>query len=366
MAPSVKSDPPERRSVRIERWLTGLIAAAIVLVFLVQARFFLIPLAIAVLIFSFTSAAIDWLARIRLGSVAIPGWLASVGAVASIAALILMLVGFVSAQVDTALATALSYNDRAQEAISGLFVLMDSEIAQSVLAAFRDIDFGAYLRSLAGSAGNLLVASTLVILYVGFLFAERPWFDDKLAMLFPEPRRARHVRKVVDSISRTVHRYLLVKTLVSAVTGIVVYLVLLAFGLDFAESLAALTFILNFIPNVGSIMATILPGVVAVVQFDDWSSVLFLLATVGTIQFAFGNILDPMMMGRTLRLSSLAIILSLTFWGAIWGIVGMFLAVPIMVMVMIVCAHIPALRPLAILLSRDGTPPTEPDDGSGE
>jgi AI-2 transport protein TqsA len=74
------------------------------------------------------------------------------------------------------------------------------------------------------------------------------------------------------------------------------------------------------------------------------------------IQFSVGNLIEPHLMGRSLNLSPFVIILSLTFWGAIWGIVGMFLAVPIMVMVMIVCSHVPLLHPVAVLLSRDGAP----------
>ena len=77
------------------------------------------------------------------------------------------------------------------------------------------------------------------------------------------------------------------------------------------------------------------------------------------IQFVNGNIIDPMMMGRALRLSSFGIIISLAFWSAVWSIPGMFLSVPIMVMLLVVCSHIPALRPIAILLSREGLPDNE-------
>jgi predicted PurR-regulated permease PerM len=84
--------------------------------------------------------------------------------------------------------------------------------------------------------------------------------------------------------------------------------------------------------------------------------VLLLFAIIGIIQFSVGNLLEPMLLGRSLHLSSFVIILSLTFWGAIWGVIGMFLAVPIMVMIMIVCSHVPMLHPVAVLLSRDGVP----------
>jgi hypothetical protein len=79
-------------------------------------------------------------------------------------------------------------------------------------------------------------------------------------------------------------------------------------------------------------------------------------AVAGAVQFTNGSVIDPMLMGRALRLSSFGIIISLAFWGAVWGIPGMFLSVPIMVGLMIVCSHVPALRPVAILLSREGLP----------
>ena len=355
-----------RLSDRTVQWLIAVIASGVVLVVLVQGRFFLIPLAIAILIFSLTSAVIDFFARQRIGSFHIPHWLATIVAMLTIAATLLALFGVTTTQIDNAMAVAPGYADRIQEAVAALFVWLGDDVAQSVLVAFQDIDFGAYIRTMAGQAGNLLVATILVILYVGFLFAERSWFEAKLARLFPEPGRMARVDGIVASISYSIHHYILVKTGVSAVTGVAIYVLLVLLGLDFAETLALLSFVLNFIPNIGSIIATLLPTLVALAQFDSWVMVLVVLGSVGAVQFTIGNVIDPMMMGRALHLSSFAIILSLTFWGAIWGIVGMFLAVPIMVIVMIVCSHVPALRPIAILLSRDGRINAGPGDSGDD
>ncbi|MGY6706960.1 MAG: AI-2E family transporter [Rhizobiaceae bacterium] len=337
------------------QWLTAIIAIGVVLVVLIQGRFFLIPLAIAILLFSLTSAAIEFIRRMRIGRFYLPNWLASVVAVLLIAAALIALFGLATAQIDSVMLVAPGYADRMQEAVAALFVWLGDDVAQSVLIAFQDINFGAYIRALAGQAGNLLAATVLVILYIGFMFAERPWFGTKIANLFPERERAENVNRIVTSIGRSVHHYILVKTAVSTATAILVYVLLSVLGVDFAETLAILSFVLNFIPNIGSIVATLLPGLVALVQFEGWTMPLIVLLSVGGIQFVVGNVIDPMLMGRALHLSSFAIILSLTFWGAIWGIVGMFLAVPIMVIVMIVCSHVPELRPIAILLSRDGS-----------
>lgn len=353
---------PPRSLRRYERWCAGIVVAAIVLVVLVQARFFLIPLAIAILLFSLTSAAIDRIAGLRFGPFTIPNWLASVSAVSLIAAVLIVLFGVASAEIDSILSILPVYVERGQVAVARLFTLLGDDVATAVLGAFQDIDIGSYVRLAAGSAGNLMVTTVLVILYVGFLFAERPWFRPKLMRLFPDKERAENVGEIVASIRRSVHHYMLVKTGVSALTGLVVYVILRLFGLDFAETLAILTFLLNFIPNVGTIIATALPVLIALVQFESWPPVIALLVVVGTVQFLLGNILDPMLMGRTLQMSSFAIVLSLTLWSAMWGVVGMFLAVPIMAMVMIVCVHVPALRPFAVLLSRDGSPVAATDE----
>jgi AI-2 transport protein TqsA len=351
----VANSPSAGRSGHVQRWLLTVIAAGVVLVVLVQGRFFLIPLAIAVLLFSLTSAVTVFFGRLRIGGFEPPYWLSSVVAVLAIASALLALFGIMTAQIDNVLATAPGYADRVQEAVAALFIWLGDDVAQGVLMAFQDINIGAYIRAFAGQAGNLLAVVVLVILYVGFLYAERPWFSNKIVLMFPQRHQAERVERILASISHSIHHYMLVKTGVSAVTAAIVYLMLTIYGLDFAETLAILTFVLNFIPNIGSIVATALPTLVALVQFDGWTMVLVVMLTIGSLQFLIGNVVDPMLMGRALHLSSFAIILSLTFWGAIWGVVGMFLAVPIMVIVMIVCSHVPALRPIAILLSRDGT-----------
>jgi predicted PurR-regulated permease PerM len=198
------------------------------------------------------------------------------------------------------------------------------------------------------------VTTVIVFTYAGFLLAERGHFVHKLTLMVADAEQARAVEAIIDSIARSVHRYVLVKTFVSAVTGLLTYGVVLASDMAFAEMLALSTFLLNFIPNIGSMIAVALVGAVALVQFETWAQILSLLTILGVIQFTIGNILEPLVMGRSLQLSTFVVVLSLMFWGALWGVVGMFLAVPLTVMIMIVCANIPALRPFAILLSRDG------------
>lgn len=345
---------------RLQTWLMGIIAFAIVLYMLIQAKFVLISLAIAIILFSLTSDAINSIARLRIGSMRITNWLASVFAVALIASGLLTLSGLVLSQINNVLTTTLAYTEQAQFAIAQIFSFMGEDVEAAVLASMRSIQFSGYLRTAAGQAGNLLSAVVLIILFVAFLFAERIWFSTKLLNLLGDQAQADRVSRVIGTIIRNVNYYLLVKSLVSAVTGGLVFLIMSLFSLDFAAAMGILTFVLNFIPNLGSIIATLVVAVVTYIQVADPLITTTVFVATGLVQFMIGNIIDPMLLGRALRLSSFGIIISLAFWGLVWGIPGMFLAVPIMVAIMIVCAQIPQLRPVAILLSREGL--AEPHD----
>ncbi len=359
-------DPPKasRKEQRIsaQRLQTGallIIAFAVVLFLMVQARFVLISLATAIILFSLTSDVISFIARQRIGPFRIPNAIASIAAMVLIAIALLILTSVLLAQVNTVLVTTLSYTERAPSAIASLFAWLGEDGELAVLNALRSIDVSNYVRTAASQASGVTQATVLVILFVGFLFAERVWFQTKLVNFVRDEAQAERIGKIIQSIIHRVNYYLLVKTLISAITGAMIYVLAQAFQLELAISIGIITFVLNFIPNIGSIVATALIALVAHVQLEDPTTTLAIFFIAGLIQFVNGSIIDPMLMGRALRLSSFGIILSLAFWGAVWGIPGMFLSVPIMVMLLVVCSHVPSLRPMAILLSREGLPESE-------
>lgn len=359
-------DPPKtarpERPGETQRLQTGallIIAFAVVLFLLVQARFVLISLATAIILFSLTSDVINFIARQRIGPFRIPNTVASIAAMALIAAALLTLTSILLAQVNTVLVTTLSYTERAPSAVASLFAFLGEDSQMAVLNTLQSVDISSYLRGAAGQASGITQATVLVILFVGFLFAERIWFETKLQSLVGDKEQAARVGKIIQSIIHRVNYYLLVKTVISAITGAMVYVLARAFDLELATSIGIITFVLNFIPNIGSILATALIALVAHVEIGDGTVTFAVFLISGVIQFVNGSIIDPMLMGRALRLSSFGIILALAFWGAVWGIPGMFLSVPIMVMFLVVCSHVPNLRPFAVLLSREGLPETE-------
>ncbi|MBW4982537.1 AI-2E family transporter [Mameliella sp. CS4] len=352
-----QSTRPEISEIRkAQTWFLGIIAFAVILFLLVQAKFLLISLAIAIMLFSLTSDAINYFQRMRIGSARVSIWIASVLAVLLIATILISASLIIIAQANTVVVTILQYADPAQQAVADLVGWMGADVETAVLDWLKSIQLGPYLSSLAGQAGNIASGAVLVTLFVGFMFLERLWFPTKLASLMGDERRARRVERIISSIIHRVNRYLVVKVVISTVTGALVYAVMTFFALDLAMPMAVLTFILNFIPNIGSIVATVVVALVSYVQTGDAFTGLMVLSIVTVIQFTVGQVLDPLLLGKTLRLSSFGIIASLAFWAAVWGIVGMFLAVPIMVSVMIICSHIPRVRPVAILLSREGLP----------
>ena len=124
--------------------------------------------------------------------------------------------------------------------------------------------------------------------------------------------------------------------------------------MDAPEFWAFLIFILNFIPTIGSLIATIFPAVFCLFQFGTFLPSLLVLGIVGTIQVIVGNLLEPKIMGSSMNISPLVTILSLSIWGALWGIIGMILSVPIMVVMIIIFSQFEKTKPLAIMLSEKG------------
>jgi len=346
---------------RLQTWFLGIIAFAVILTVLMQARFILTSLVFAIIIFSLTTDAINSISRLRIGSWRITNWLASVVAFALIAGGLLTLVGLIVTQVNTVVTTTIAYTDQAIAAIAGIFAFMGPDTEAAVAASIRSVDLSGYLRTAAGQVGNLLSAVTLVILFVGFLFGERLWFNTKLENLMDDKEGAARVSRIIRSIIRRVNHYLIVKTAVSFVTGVAIYVTMLGFGLEFAMAMAILTFVLNYLPSVGSIIATLIVVLVAYLQVPEVGFAVLIFVIVGMTQFVLGSVIDPMLMGKALRVSAFGIIISLAFWGMVWGVPGAFLAVPILVATMIICAHIPAARPVAVLISREGLPDFEDD-----
>jgi len=176
----------------------------------------------------------------------------------------------------------------------------------------------------------------------------------KLRLLVPDPERQARVRALLGRIVGAIHAYLRVMAFVSALTAGLSYAVLVAVGVEYAGFLATTIFFLNFIPTIGSILGTVLPVAFALLQFQSFWPPALVLAGVGLVQFVIGNILLPRLSSGTLNISLFVTLFALFAWGAVWGVTGMFVAMPLTAILIIALSYFPATRPFAIALSRTG------------
>ncbi len=335
----------------------GVIAFGVVIAGLVLGRSFLIPLAIAILLWNLLEAIIGGFARVTVGPYKLPRPLATILGIAAVVLGFYLVASILLGQADAIAAAWPRYIARFESIVGDLTQWLGAERAAKIRDAVAAIDLTRRIPRVIASTQSIIVSFLLVAAYIGFLFVERSHLGEKVAAMFPDARRARDTSLLFATISEGVRRYIWIKTVVSVVTAVVCYTVLRWVGVDFAETWALLIFVLNFIPNIGSIVGVAFPALLALVQFETLGPFVILVLSLTAIQFAIGSVLEPMLMGSTLNMSPFSIILGLAFWGTVWGIVGMFLCVPILVVVMIVCAHVPSWRWLAILLSKDGHVP---------
>lgn len=227
------------------------------------------------------------------------------------------------------------------------------------------LDISTVLTSLALTFTGLAADGVLITIYVGFMLFEQGNFKAKLAALVGDPSRERRVLKIFDKVRADIQMYISIKLLTSAMTGLLSYTVLRLLGIDFPEVWGVLIFLLNFIPTVGSIIATLFPAVIALAQSPEGIYLsLTVLVLIGALQLLIGNVVEPRLMGTSLNLSPVVILFNLALWGYIWGIAGMFLCVPFLIITTIVLSNFPKTRPIAILLSSNGQIdlPEEPYD----
>lgn len=165
--------------------------------------------------------------------------------------------------------------------------------------------------------------------------------------------------KNLQRIKSSILSYMLVKTSVSLVTGIFITITCMAFGIKFSFFWGLLAFLLNFIPSIGSIIAVIPPTLMGIIQFDSFKMIMILLVLLGSIQFLLGNVVEPKIQGGRLRINTLTVLFGLVFWGYIWGVPGMMLSVPLLVILKIIFEYFPSLNILARIM---GSPPKEGEE----
>jgi predicted PurR-regulated permease PerM len=197
---------------------------------------------------------------------------------------------------------------------------------------------------------NFLSQFFVVVVYLLFILAERAGVRQRVVQAF-RPEQVQRIQGFIHGVNASITQYLVVKTLMSLLAGLVAWVVLVAFRVDYAGLWGLITFLFNYIPYLGSIVATILPLLLSLVQFEDPLRTFALLALLVLPQVVIAYLIEPRFAGKALNLSPFVIILSLAFWGSLWGIVGMILAVPLMVTIKTILDQMHVTRPFGRMLS---------------
>jgi predicted PurR-regulated permease PerM len=198
--------------------------------------------------------------------------------------------------------------------------------------------------------GDFLGTFVLVIAFLVFGLLETPDFQTKLEHLLPAGQAADWLDAIHD-ITNDFQRYIVVRSVIGLITGTLVGIFAWFIGLDFALIWGLTNFLLNYIPTLGSIVAVIPPVLFGLVQFQSIPMALLVLLGVGGVQFVMGQYIDPLLQGKYLALSPLVVLLSVTFWGWLWGIGGAFIGVPLTIGIVIACRRFERTRWIAKLLA---------------
>lgn len=248
--------------------------------------------------------------------------------------------------------------------LAGVIGLREAPTVQELVGQLR---LQAYLGDFARAIQNVASDAFFVLVYLGFLLASRVAFKKKLRNLFATPKERAEAATVIDRVRGGVESFLWVQTVTGLMIAVAAWALMAAVGLQNAPFWAFVIFLVCYIPVIGGAVAGLAPPMFALVQFDSYLPAIILLVGLQLILFVVGNFVQPRMQGDDQNIDPVMILLSLAFWGAIWGVAGMFLSTPLTVTAIAILAEFKSTRWIAVLMSADGDPyPTKPTEESAK
>ncbi|HAV12907.1 MAG TPA: AI-2E family transporter, partial [Opitutae bacterium] len=325
--------------MKLQRVVMAMIAIFLIFYVLHIGQALLLPLVIAGAVAYLISILARTIRSIRMGRFRVPNPVAMFLALAIILAGLSFIVQLITVNITSVVKVAPEYQTNLEAWIVRGYTLFGVEDAPNLNEVLSQIDFRGYLQDFGGTVRSLVSSTGIIIVYLIFLLLEQRTFASKIKALVRDPDRQEDAFELLEKMGSDIRSYIGIKVLTSAATGILSYIVLRVVGVDFASFWAVLIFLLNFIPTIGSIIATAFPSILTLVQFDTIGPFIITASVLTGLQFCIGSLLEPKLMGNRLNLSPIVILLSLGLWGSIWGIPGMFLCVPFTVIIMIVCSY---------------------------
>jgi predicted PurR-regulated permease PerM len=346
----------EDRSGRGAQFLLVVASVVVVIAGLRAASSLILPFLVAIFLAMVTLPLLNWLQKRR-----IPKPVAVLVTILVAVGVLVGVVVLIGGSVKEFTVEAPKYRARLEEMYSGVLAWLETrgmplpgELTADLIdpAAAIDVVTGT-LRGVAAVLSNLL----LVFLMIVFILFEAAGFPAKFEVAFGGGDESSRF----DKIKLEVQRYLQTKTVISFTTGSLVAAAMAIIGVDFPLLWGSLAFLLNYIPNLGSIIAAVPPILVALLQLGPGHAIA-VAVVFAVINVAFGNFVEPYFMGRRLGLSTLVVFISLVFWGWVWGPVGMLLSVPLTMILKIMLENTEDLRWIAVLLGPSPKVEPEPDE----
>jgi predicted PurR-regulated permease PerM len=338
----------------LQKLTYSLALAGLFVCLMVFGKPLLVPVVLAFVLWYLINAVDQLVRRVPVVGSRSPRGVSLAVASALVLALLVLAGSLVGRQINDMIATAPEYWINLEQQFARVLIRFGYDESLTLSALSGQFDINGYLLSLVASFTTVTRQFLLVLLYTLFLLVEQHTFPRKLASLSLNPARKARLLDLLAKLNRAIRAYVGVKFAASFATGLLSFFVIEYAGVDFAIFWGFSIFALNFIPTIGSIAATILPSLMALVQYDYLTPFLIVAIGVGTIQLIIGGLLEPKLYGDALNISPFVIIFSLILWGLLWGIVGMLLCVPITFTLITFLAQFRSTRPIAVLLSRRG------------
>ncbi len=330
------------------------ITAAAIILILIYGKGILIPVIVAFLLWILMRGIRFSLDKISVIRRYVPGWVKSIMVLGVIFTGFEIMYSILSSGVNEISGSYMNYQPNIQHLSDKIGSMFNINIVDTVKSSMDNFDFANILNQILNAFSGILSNAFMIIIYLVFILTEVGSFKSKLHRIFDNSDKYNKVKDILEKIERSITSYLGLKTVVSIITGVLSYIVLLIVGVDSAVVWAFLIFLLNYIPTIGSLVATAFPALFSLVQFGQFTPFIIVLVTIGAVQVLVGNFLEPRIMGKSLNISPLVTLISLALWGQIWGITGMVLSVPITVIMLLVFSQFKKTRNVAILLSQNG------------
>ena len=221
-------------------------------------------------------------------------------------------------------------------------------------SVFQGLFKAGIIQNIVSSFSAMLEDFVIMMIFWVFMVLGKNKFEERVKVAFRGNKES--VEKTINSFNTQLQSYIIIKTIVSLLVASVATIIFLAYGVDYALIWGLLTFILNFIPNIGALIATIAPIAIALLEYGFGFTTVSMAALLTFNHTIVGNLVEPHYLGKQMDLSPVFVLFSLIFWGWVWGIVGMFLSVPIAAAMKILFSNIEPLRPVAILMGSKAEP----------